>query len=124
VLDRDYQITRKGRGTDTGYSITALEPIQVDLNGKMVKFDLRRKEFADLYVPPFDLIDIVSEQASEKHYDWFFNDDVETTWESRFGKKDENGSSDGGKVDSSDDTPADKSANKANLAAMKARLSK
>lgn len=121
VLDRDYQITRKGSGTDTSYDIVALEPQMVDLGGKTVKFDLRRSEFAEQYQPPFDLAEIVAEQASDDHYNWFFNDDVESSWEARFGKKDDNAAT---SSDPAPATAAEKSANKANLEAMKARMGK
>lgn len=89
VLDRDIKITRKGSGTDTTYNITGLDKIKVEVDGRMIPFDLRNEDFAKDYEMPFNLDEIIAQQASDEHYEWFFDRRVEASWEKRFGKKEE-----------------------------------
>lgn len=104
VVDRDYKITRKGSGTDTDYEIIALDPQFVEVDGKMVKLDLRKDQFKALYEPPTSLFSIIKRQVSDEHYEWYFDNRVESSWEERFGKKDD---------DKSDEsTPKSSSSNK------------
>ena len=115
VLDRDYKITRVGSGTDTDYNIVSLDPVQTVENGKVVKL-------IPHYDVPFDLAEIVAEQASSKHYDWFFNPNVESSWVERFGvPKDENGNE--VKADAkTEEAAADEEKSKETLEAMRKRL--
>jgi hypothetical protein len=60
VVDRDYKITRKGASTETDYEIVALDPVTEEVNGRRVKYDLRRADIAAKYQPPVDLFSIIS----------------------------------------------------------------
>lgn len=92
LLDRDYKITRKGKGTETSYEFAPQDKILVD--GKV--FDLRNPLFAEDYAIPFNLDEIIANLASDEYYDWFFNKNVESSWVARFGEaKEEGGESKG-----------------------------
>lgn len=125
VVDRDYKVTRKGSSTDTDYEVIALDPIDVELDGKKVRFDLRRPEFREQYKEPKPLFDIIAEQASDEYWEWFFDARVESSWEKRFGKK-EDAKGDGGSTSDTTDAPtaADESQRSETLNAMRERLKK
>lgn len=126
IVDRDYKITRKGRDTDTSYVISPLDQVKGELNGKTVKWDLRNPEIRALYEPPFSLAKIVAEQASTEHYNWYFNANVESSWEERYGKRVSGDSTEAAsadadpKPDASDDK--EKADHAAQLQAMRERL--
>jgi hypothetical protein len=84
LLDRDYKVTRKGKGTDTDYIIAPLDK-QKHTDGK--PFDLRRPDLAEQYKIPFNLDEIIANLASDEYYEWFFDRRVESSWEKRFPKK-------------------------------------
>lgn len=114
LLDRDYKITRKGSGTDTDYIIAPLDK-QLHTDGK--PFDLRRPELADEYKIPFDLDEIIANLASDEYYEWFFDKRVESSWEKRFPKKEDDTSG-----SSAGETAAQEAATKETVAAMRERF--
>jgi hypothetical protein len=128
VVDRDYRVTRKWSGTDTDYEIAPLDPQKV-LEGPLAgkKFDLRNPEIAAEYDYTFDLDKIIADQASDEHYEWFFDDRVTSSWEKRFPAKDKK---DGESAGPSESSSASKSENdaaqqenaEATLAAMRERM--
>ncbi len=127
VVDRDYKVTRQGKSTETDHSVVALDPVYEIIDGKRVKFDLRDERFADRYDPPVPLFDLIKEQVSDDHYNWFFNAEVETTWEGRFGKPTEkseksekSNDSKPAEADKADD--GDDEDRRARLAAMRAKM--
>jgi hypothetical protein len=119
VVDRDYKITRKGSGTDTSYGIVAMDVTYDQVDGKRVKYDLRRPQVAEKYQPPVEIFKIVAEKASDEWYDWWFNTDVESSWEAKYGKKEEK-SGDSDQTNST--TAAEEEEAAKRLEAMRARL--
>lgn len=120
VVDRDYKVTRKGSGTDTSYEIIALDPQFEEVDGKSVKVDLRKEPFASRYVPPVTIFSVIEKQASDEHYEWFFDTRVESSYEARFPKKDK---AEGASPDAADSDDSEVGEDhKATLAAMRQRL--
>lgn len=125
VVDKDYMVTRIGRGTDTDYAISPLEPQTVQVDGKNVKFDLRNPIFAKEYEIPFSLDEIIAEQASDAHYEKFFDTRVSKTWAELYPKRENDessDSSDGGSASSTPANTANASQAKATVEAMRDRL--
>jgi hypothetical protein len=97
VLDRDYRVTRKGADTDTTYEIAPLDPQLDPETGK--RFNLQNPDTAKQYEYTFDLDKIIADQASDEHYEWFFDTRVTSSWLERFPPK---ADSDKGESSSSD----------------------
>jgi len=125
IVDRDYKITRTGAGTDTDYTIVSLDPMK-DEEGDLV--DLTDPKFAEDYKPNFDLLKIVLDQAADEYYEWFFDTRVESSFEKRFGKKDEENPSPASaeavadEPSDSEENEAQAQTNQATIEAMRARM--
>lgn len=83
VLDRDFKITRVGEGLETNYDIVPMDPIEKD--GK--RWTLEDPEIKAEYDKFVDLSPIIEEQASDRHFDTFF--DTRPGHEHPSSKKDE-----------------------------------
>lgn len=75
VLDRDYRITRRGKELDTEYDIVPMDPIHEkdESSGRMVKFTLQKDEVRERYEKLLNLEEVITEQASDRHYATFFD---------------------------------------------------
>jgi hypothetical protein len=75
VLDRDYRITRTGTGLESEYSIVPMDPImtQDPETERMVKFTLAKESVRAPYLELVDLEEVITEQASDRHYATFFD---------------------------------------------------
>jgi hypothetical protein len=75
VLDRDYKITRHGEKLDTEYDIVPMDPIMTrdEATGRLVKFTLQKDEIREPYEKLLDLEEVITEQASDRHYATFFD---------------------------------------------------
>jgi hypothetical protein len=86
VRDRDYRITRRGKDLKTEYDIVAEEPIKryerddenkviFDETGdpKVTVYSLDDPETYEKYAHLVDLEKIIDEQASDRHYETFFD---------------------------------------------------
>lgn len=84
VLDRDFRITRRGEGLETEYDIVAMDPMDykkpvLDAEGaktgefEVVRWSLEDPEIKAKYDGFVDLEAIISEQASDRHFDTFFD---------------------------------------------------
>lgn len=75
VLDRDYRITRRGEKLDTEYDIVPMDPIMTldEASGRQVKFTLQKEETRAPYLKLLDLEEVITEQASDRHYATFFD---------------------------------------------------
>lgn len=70
LLDRDYKITRRGKGTDTDYDIWPLDPVQREDGSPFTLQDpSTRKKYTDL----LDLGQVIAGLASDEHYARFFD---------------------------------------------------
>jgi hypothetical protein len=132
VVDRDYQITRKGAGKDTDYGIVALETQKVtdpDHPAFGKKFDLRNPAIAEQYKLPFDLQKVVLDKAATEYYEWFFDTRIVSSYIERYGKKDdEDGSSEeaaparSSSASKSENDTAQSENNAATIEAMRERM--
>lgn len=75
VLDRDYRITRRGKELDTEYDIVPMDPIMTldEEANRQVKFTLQKDEIREPYLKLLDLEEVITEQASDRHYATFFD---------------------------------------------------
>lgn len=75
VLDRDYRITRHGTGLESEYDIVPMDPIMTKdpETERMVKFTLAKPEIREPYLKLLDLEEVITEQASDRHYATFFD---------------------------------------------------
>lgn len=132
LLDRDYEITRSGEGTDTDYKAVPLDVIQknvLDENGQPTgqkePFDLRDEKYAALYNDHgIDLKKIIVRQMSKAHYDRYFDPRVEVDWEQENSDDTPSAASGGTRAAANPDsaTAAPTGANADKLAKMKANL--
>ncbi len=102
VLDVDFKVTRKNGDATTDYDVVPLDPITTEIDGKVVKYDLRNPKIRALYDVPLDLNEEVQRQATDEWYEWYFDPRVESSWAERYPARDA-GSSD----QSDDSTPAE-----------------
>lgn len=74
VVDIDYRCTRMGKDIDTEYGFAPYQEMNAYVPGtnEVAKFDLRDPRFREAYDIP-DLGQMVTEQASDDHYDTFFD---------------------------------------------------
>jgi hypothetical protein len=70
VLDRDYNITREGKGTETDYKPVPLPEIK---NSRNEVFTLQDEEIRARYTGVVDMIKHITAQASDEHYARFFD---------------------------------------------------
>lgn len=79
VLGRDFKIMRSGSGTDTEYSVLAMDPAEEDAEGTILKpgspgWQLYTDELKRRGIDPDDQLEkLILEQASELHYARWFN---------------------------------------------------
>jgi hypothetical protein len=75
VLDRDYRITRRGTGLESEYDIVPMDPIMTKdpESDRMVKFTLQKDEIREPYLKLCDLEEVITEQASDRHFATFFD---------------------------------------------------
>lgn len=83
VLDRDFEIKRKGTGTGTSYAFAPIDPPaecyhpddddKPEAERRRVRFDLRDPRILAKYYPDIpDLRQVVAQQASDDHFNRFF----------------------------------------------------
>jgi hypothetical protein len=119
VLDRDYRITRRGEKLDTEYDIVPMDPIMTkdEESGRMVKFTLAKDEIREPYLKLLDLEEVITEQASDRHYATFFDTTKEIPTRA---KKDDKAETDESGTGTQQQEPEAPSA--ADLAALRDRM--
>lgn len=119
VLDRDYRITRHGTGLESEYDIVPMDPIMTKdpETERMVKFTLAKESVRAPYLELLDLEEVITEQASDRHYATFFDTTKEIPTRAKKDDKESPSEEGTGTAEAAPETPS-----AADLAAMRDRM--
>lgn len=119
VLDRDYRITRHGTGLESEYDIVPMDPIMTKdpETERMVKFTLAKESVREPYLKLLDLEEVITEQASDRHYATFFDTTKEIPTRAKKDDKESPSEEGTGTAEAAPEAPS-----AADLAAMRDRM--